>query len=240
MSNFANPTGASLPAAVRRAVRTACTDRDVWLLEDDAYHELALDGPAGTPACAYPGGLGAVYTSTFSKSIAPGLRVGYLYSPDHELVRRIGQLKQVTDLHASTLAQRMVEEYLDDPGSEADIAAIRNAYRSRRDAMLEALDKELGAMERAGRVRWTRPGGGMFIFVDLPEEVGGEQLLDACWDQGLAFVPGDTFFADTGTGPARKNTIRLNFVSEGEDRIREGVAILARVLKGMAEANGTA
>jgi 2-aminoadipate transaminase len=221
LPNFQNPTGISMSVERRRALAELCAERGVAVLEDDAYHDLRYEGEALPCVAALAENPLAVYTGTFSKTIAPGLRVGFLYAAE-PLVERLAELKQLTDLHSGSLTQCIALAFCLDGHLEPQMELLRDAYRRRRDAMLEALEAEL-----AGFATWTRPEGGMFVFLTLPPELDAGAALPCAMERGVAFVPGQSFHAD-GSG---RNTLRLNFVSAGEEEIRRGVAVLAEVLR---------
>jgi 2-aminoadipate transaminase len=221
LPNFQNPTGITLSGERRQRLAEAAAESGVGVLEDDAYHELRYEGQPLAPVYTLAPNPRSVYTGTFSKTIAPGLRVGYVCA-DPEVIVRLGQLKQITDLHSGSLTQRVVYEYCTRGCHELSIRVFREAYRSRRDAMLQALEEHC-----AGLFRWTRPEGGMFVFATLPEDRDAGELLRRAMAWGVVFVPGATFHPD-GAGA---NTFRLNFVSAGEEQIREGVRILAEVIR---------
>ncbi|MGV3723973.1 MAG: PLP-dependent aminotransferase family protein, partial [Actinomycetota bacterium] len=208
LPNFQNPSGITMSAVRRKEVAEIAAARDIFLLEDDAYYDLRYEGRQLLPVCALAPNLGAVYTGTFSKSIAPGVRVGYLCA-DPELVARLGQLKQITDLHTGSLTQRVVYQYCARGHLQPGIERFRESYRARRDVLLCALEARLG-----GLAHWTRPAGGMFVWVTLPEGRNAAELLRRAMARGVVFVPGASFHADGGG----ENTFRLNFVSATEDR----------------------
>ena len=220
LPNFQNPTGLTLAAERRQQVAEATAAAGAALLEDDAYHDLRYDGAELPPVAALAANPWAVYTGTFSKTVAPGIRVGYLYAQPG-FVQRLAQLKQITDLHTGSLTQRVAYEYCRRGCLEPGVRHFVETYRSRRDVMLAELEQRV-----SGVVRWTRPGGGMFIWVTLPDGADADQLLEKAMARGVVFVPGRTFHPD-GRGA---NTLRLNFVSADEARIREGIGILAEVI----------
>jgi len=221
LPNFQNPTGITMTAERRQAAAELAVQAGTALVEDDAYHDLRYDGEPLPPVCALADNPWSVYTGTFSKTVAPGLRVGYLWGPP-ALVERLAQLKQITDLHTGSFTQRVVFEYCARGYLEPGIEALQGSYRRRRDVLLEALEQRL-----AGVVKWTRPHGGMFLFVTLPEGRDAGELLRRAMERGVVFVPGASFHPD-GRG---RNTFRLNFVSADEPKIREGIGILAAVLR---------
>jgi 2-aminoadipate transaminase len=221
LPNFQNPTGVTLSLARRERIAASAAQSATPLLEDDAYHDLRYDGEALPTLAALAVNPYGIYTGTFSKTIAPGLRVGWLYAQP-PVVERLAQLKQITDLHTGSLAQRIVYRFCTEGHLEPQIGRLRSVYRQRRDAMLVALDAHLD-----GVATWTRPAGGMFLFVQLREDIEVAALLDRAMARGIVFVPGGSFHPDGRGG----NTLRLNFVSEPPERIREGIALLAAVIR---------
>jgi 2-aminoadipate transaminase len=220
LPNFQNPTGVTLSLDRRRRLAEAVAASDAALLEDDAYHDLRYEGEPLPPLTALAANPWALYSGTFSKTIAPGIRIGYLYARP-ELIERLGQLKQITDLHTGSLTQRMALRFCLEGHLDPQIRLLCDVYRERRDRMLAALD----GLATLG-LRWTRPAGGMFIFVTLPEGLDAEALLPRCLEQGVVFVPGRPFHPDGG-GQA---TLRLNFVSSKPEAIHRGMALLGGVL----------
>jgi 2-aminoadipate transaminase len=155
------------------------------------------------------------------KTIVPGIRVGFA-AGDPALIARLAQLKQITDLHSSSLGQRIALRFCLEGHLEPQIAHLRAAYRERRDTMLRALSAHI-----TGLATWTHPQGGMFLLLTLPEGIDTAALLPRAMEAGVAFVPGGTFFPHGGGD----HTLRLNFVSALPERIEEGIRILAWVLR---------
>jgi DNA-binding transcriptional MocR family regulator len=225
--DFANPTGETLSLAARQSLLQLARDLDAPVLEDSAYRALRFEG-ASLPSLqaldvAQMGSLDAsrvVYLGTFSKTIAPGLRVGWICA-SRALIRRLVLVKQASDLNLSVVNQ-MVMHDLARSRHGALIAAACDHYRIKRDAMLAAL-----AAHMPSGVRWTRPEGGLFVWVTLPENVNGAELLKRAIEEvKVAFVPGGAFFAD-GSGA---NTIRLSYSLPEPADIAEGVRRLASLL----------
>lgn len=227
LPNFRNPTGETMALEQRRALVAAAQRDDVVVIEDNPYGALRYEGgqPASLLSLADNGGEGpydghVIYTGTVSKTLAPALRVGWMVVPQR-LVDGIIISKQGLDLCTSPLTQfaalRLIET-----GIEAETATrARDLYRGRRDAMLAALDKEMPA-----GVTWTRPEGGMFVWLTLPEGAESHDIFDRAATAGVAIVPGDVFYA---MDPSR-NTIRLNFTNVPEPVIAEAVGRLAGVI----------
>jgi 2-aminoadipate transaminase len=225
LPNFQNPTGRTLSLERRERLAAALDRSRAVLIEDDAYYDLRYEGePLPAIGSLMREGV-ALYTGTFSKIIAPGLRVGFLYGPA-EVVARLTQLKQITDLHTGSLSQRLVFEFVTYCDLPAQIERLRDAYRAKRDTMLAALQ---AAMPEG--VAWTRPAGGMFLWMTLPPTMDAADLFKEALARGVIFVPGASFHPD-GRGA---NTLRLNFVSAPPGKIEEGVQILGDIIRaGMA------
>lgn len=226
--DFANPTGETLDAAGRMRLLDMAESLGIAVIEDGAYQALRYDG-APVPAMlatdvARCGGIDAarvIYCGSFSKTLAPGLRVGWVCAAK-PVIERLVLLKQAADLHSPTLNQiavdRVARRLFD-----AHVAGLRTVYGARRDRMLVALAREM-----PDGVTWTKPEGGMFVWLTLPEGVDAAALLaESLKSERVAFVPGSAFFAD-GSG---RNTLRLSFSCATEAQIDEGMARLARLLR---------
>jgi len=175
-------------------------------------------------AAARDGNLRYVYLGSASKILAPGLRVAWLTTPDAEFFAKLVTAKQAVDLHTSSFTQRIVWEYVNKPGRlDAHVRRLRATYAARRDAMLAALARHL-----PDGCRWSRPEGGMFLWVTLPPAVDTVELLREASREGIAFVPGAPFTVREG---GARNTMRLNFSNAGEPRIEAGIARLGRVVR---------
>ncbi len=220
--NFQNPTGVTLSLARRQRLVALAAAHGMPLVEDDPYGSLRFEGDALPSLLTIAGAVGGVIQlSTFSKTLAPGLRVGWVVAPA-EVIGRLALAKQGTDLHTGTLDQYIVHELLAGGQIEAGLPAIVARYRERRDTMLTALAEHFPA-----DVRWTRPAGGMFLWVTLPRGIDASDLLPAAVERGVAFVPGKSFFPNGGG----ENTMRLNFSNASPERIREGIARLGSLLR---------
>jgi DNA-binding transcriptional MocR family regulator len=215
--SFQNPSGRTWSLERRRRFMDLVERHDVWVVEDNPYGELRFEG-APIPSLKSLDRRGRVIAlGTFSKVFCPGLRVAWV-AAEAPVVEKLVILKQGADLQTATLAQLQVNRYLEENDLDADIARILPVYRERRDAMLAALDAEMPA-----GVRWTRPQGGLFLWMTLPESLNARTLLDECVRQNVAFVPGGAFFPNGGN----ENTLRLNYSNMPVERIREGVRRLA-------------
>ncbi|WP_079044708.1 MULTISPECIES: PLP-dependent aminotransferase family protein [unclassified Streptomyces] len=216
---FQNPTGRTLPAERRHAVAEAAARHGFWIVEDDPYGELRYDGEhmpsiASDPVAADR----TVLLGSFSKVMAPGLRLGHLRAPAG-LRRACVIAKQAADLHTSTIDQAAAARYLRDSDLDAHLAVIRAAYQERRDAMLGGLP---GALPEGSR--WNRPEGGMFIWVTLPTGHDATALLETAIGHEVAYVPGAPFFC----GEPDARSMRLSFTTHAAEEIREGLRRLAK------------
>ena len=223
MPSFQNPTGTSLSMERRRKLIEIVKEHDLLVIEDDPYGELVFEGERPPSLFELGGMRNFIHLSSFSKTIAPGLRVAYL-AADEEIVRKLTLVKQGTDLQTNTLGQFLVDEYLESNDHREHIRTLRRTYKHRRDCMLSSMDTHFPKS-----LRWNRPGGGMFLWVELPEECDAKEILQKCLERNVAFVPGQEFFPD-GSG---KNTMRLNFSNAGPEKIEEGIRRMGEVLKEM-------
>lgn len=219
LPNFQNPTGRTMSAERRFALVETCARLGLPLVEDDPYGALSYNGePLPKMLTMNPGGV--IYLGSFSKVLTPGIRLGYVVAPV-PLVRKLEQAKQAADLHTSQLTQMVVYEAIKDGFLAKHIPSIRTLYANQCQVMLDALTEFFPA-----GVTWNKPEGGMFIWVTLPEHIDGMQLLEESIAQNVAFVPGAPFYANE----PQKNTLRLSFVTVPPEKIREGVAKLAKLI----------
>ena len=220
---FQNPTGRTLPVERRKAIAELLVRHDALLVEDDPYSDLRYVGVRVPPIKSFAPE-NVVYSSTMSKTFAPGLRLGFVVAP--EGIRQwLIIARQGVDLHTNTLAQALASEYLSGGHLERQLPKILDIYRPRRQAMLEAIDRYFPE-----DAKWTRPEGGMFIWIEGPKEIDSQDLYYACVDRKVAFVPGAPFFADGSRG---KSTLRMNFTVADPETIDRSVAVIADVLREM-------
>jgi 2-aminoadipate transaminase len=230
LPNFQNPTGVTL-SYERRQVLVELTDKyGIPIIEDDPYGSLRYAGeyipPIVVMDCEYRNNDcgtyqgNVIYLSTFSKTLAPGIRLAWVVAPPN-VIRKMVQAKQGADLHTSTFIQMVAYEVARDGFLLNYIEKIRAVYGERRQIMLNALDQHFPPS-----VKWTRPEGGMFVWATLPNGVNAEEIFKKAVAQKVAFVPGWSFHA-TGGG---ENTMRLNFSNQNPERIQEGIARLGKVL----------
>jgi 2-aminoadipate transaminase len=226
LPNFQNPTGHVYTEARRAAVVAAAQARGLPLVEDNPYGDLWFDAPPPKSlASRWPEGV--LYLGSFSKVLAPGLRLGYVVAPA-ALYPKLLQAKQAADLHTPIFNQRIVFDVIRSGLLETHVPKTRARYKMQRDAMQASLDKHL-----SGLASWARPEGGMFFWLELPDGLDAMALLPKAVEAGMAYVPGAAFYAQA----PRANSLRLSFVTVPPDKIEDGVAALARVLR---EAEGRA
>jgi 2-aminoadipate transaminase len=224
LPNFQNPSGRSIAAPRRAAIAAAAARAGVPIVEDNPYGDLWYDVAPPAPMASH-WREGSIYLGSFSKVLAPGLRLGYVIAPDPVFAKLV-QAKQAADLHTPGFNQRIVHEIVRNGFLDAHVPTIRSRYRAQRDAMQAALLAHLPS-EGPLACRWQMPGGGMFFWVELPEGIDSEALLVQAVARGVAFVPGAPFFA----GAARRNTLRLSFVTVDPESIARGIAALAAALR---------
>ncbi|GAA4097985.1 PLP-dependent aminotransferase family protein [Nonomuraea soli] len=218
---FANPTGRTLTDERRRAVAALSASHGFWILEDDPYGELRYRGTPLAPLSSYPGAeQSSVYLGSLSKIGAPGLRIGWLRAPA-TLLRALTIAKQSTDLHTSTLDQAAAARYLATVDLDARVRTLAEAYRPRRDAMIDAL----ASVAPEGST-WSDPDGGMFIWARLPGGIDTAHLLKVALTHDVAFVPGAPFYP----GEPDPSTLRLSFSTYLPEQIAEGMRRLGAAL----------
>ena len=234
LPNFQNPTGVTLTLDRRRELVRLADEHGVPILEDDPYGQLRYEGDhlpplvtldadyRGLRRSEYSGNV--LYLSTFSKTLAPGLRLGWIIGPA-DVIRRLAQAKQGADLHTSTLVQLIAWEVARSGFLDQHVRRLRLAYRERRDAMLTAM-----AQHFPPEMTWTRPAGGLFLWATLPPALDATAVMKQALAEKVAFVPGAPFYPD-GQG---LHTLRLNFTAARPDVIAEGIARLGRVFTRMA------
>ncbi|WP_339115011.1 PLP-dependent aminotransferase family protein [Thioclava sp. GXIMD2076] len=227
-ADFANPTGETIPREGRERVLDQTEALDCAIIEDGAYQNLRFDGEAIPPILALDierkGGIEntrTIYCGSFSKTLAPGLRVGWVVAAK-PVIDRLVLMKQAADLHSPTLNQ-IVTNHVARAIFHEHVAKIKAVYASRRDRMIAALEREMPAS-----VSFTRPEGGMFIWLTFDPKLNGAELLaKAVRDEKVAFVPGGAFHAD-GSG---QNTLRLSYSCASDEQIDEGIARIGRILR---------
>lgn len=220
LPNFQNPSGRCMSEARRAALVDAAQAAGLPLLEDNPYGDLWFDTPPA-PTLASRWAEGTIYLGSFSKVLAPGLRLGYVVAPA-ALYPKLLQAKQAADLHTPVFNQRLVHEVIRDGFLDTHVPTIRARYAAQRDAMEAALRRHLPP-----GCRWITPQGGMFFWLTLPREIDAMALLPLAVEAGVAFVPGSAFYARS----PQAHTLRLSFVTLAPEQIERGVALLGGVLK---------
>jgi len=219
LPNFQNPTGRTLSVERRHALVDICARLGLPLIEDDPYGALSYrTEPLPKMLSMNPGGV--IYMGSFSKILTPGIRLGYVVAP-RPLIEKLEQAKQATDLHTAQLTQMVVYQTIKDGFLDQHIPTIRKLYSDQCDAMLDALKTYFPA-----GTSWTKPEGGMFIWVTLPKHIDCMKLLDEAVAQHVAFVPGAPFYGNT----PEQHTLRLSFVTVPPAKIREGIERLGKLI----------
>lgn len=220
---FANPTGAIWSLKRRQEVLALCSRYEVVILEDDPYGELTFEPESLPPTLkalsAESGYQGVIYTSTFSKTVVPALRIGWA-AADEAIIRQMAKAKQTADLHSSCVDQRALVELLKEFDLDGHIGRIRKEYATRMRTMLDCLKDD----PVFAKVAVREPKGGMFLWLEFPGEVDLGAMLRLAVEEGVAFVPGNGFYTDSNGS----RTIRLNFSHSAPEVIREGMQRLKR------------
>lgn len=220
MPNFQNPTGVTMSLERRMKLVELAAKYGTFIIEDDPYGELRYEGEDVTPLIVLHKE-NVFYLSTFSKTMAPGIRLGWVIAPE-KLIAKLVQAKQGADLHTSSLIQMLAYDICQRGILKNHVKTIRRVYRERRDAMLAAMAKYFPS-----GVTWTHPQGGMFLWVQTPEHVDTAEFLKIALEEKVAFVPGFAFYPQGGG----HNTMRLNFSNAKPEMIEEGIQRLARALR---------
>ena len=227
--SFQNPAGVTLSLPRRKRLVEVARERELLILEDNPYGLLRYEGEAQPTLRSLDGGVYTMYLGTFSKILSPGIRMGWVAAPP-PVLEKINIGKAASDLCSSTLSQLMVSAYFEQGRWRDYVDSLTEIYRARRDTMLDALAEFLP--RESG---WTRPGGGLFIWVTLPDYIDTTDLLARALRDNVAFVPGEAAYLD-GRG---RSSMRLNFSGVDEDSIREGVRRIGKVVEEQVALYGT-
>ncbi|MBA7639312.1 2-aminoadipate transaminase [subsurface metagenome] len=221
--NFQNPTGVTLSEQRRRRLVELAREYNFFIIEDDPYGELRYSGDPIDMVISFDVPKGnegnTIYIGTFSKTISPGLRVGWAVGPEN-LLRKMVIAKQALDLCTDVFSQALIAEYLKQGLMDDHNERIRNLYRHKRDVMLENMEKYFPA-----EATWMRPDGGLYLWVILPKGIDTKELLRKAVEKKVAFIPGHVFTTDIKI----QNTLRLNFSCESDENIEEGIKRLGEV-----------
>lgn len=219
--DFQNPTGLSYTAENRDRVGSILKDYEAVLVEDDPYGELRFDGER-LPYIGAGKLLNSIVLGTFSKTVTPGMRLGFIISSNTELLKNISVAKEASDLHTNIFSQYLIWDYLEHNDYDGHIEKIRQLYKKQAKAMTDAMDRYFPET-----VKYTRPHGGMFLWVTLPKGVSAAALFPKALEKKVAFVPGDPFYV----GMKDVNAMRLNYTNADCDTIEEGIHRLGDLLK---------
>jgi 2-aminoadipate transaminase len=229
---FANPTGKVWSVERRLGLLRICRENHVLILEDDPYGELQFDLSESYPTLfsldQHPNGSAVVYTSTFSKTVAPALRTGWAIG-DAQVIQTMVRAKQAVDLHSSSIDQMALFQLLNHFDLDAHIATIRAAYQERMQLMDDLLSRQ-GWTD----IKWNKPKGGMFFWMELPEGVKAEEMLVRAVQEGVAFVPGSPFYAEQ----PKANTLRLNFTHTNRENMILAIDRLSKVIEEFCQSVG--
>jgi len=228
LPNFQNPTGRTMTEQGRADLSREAARLGLPLIEDNPYGDLWFDTPPPAPLTARNPD-GCIYLGSFSKVLAPGLRLGFIVAPQ-AVYPKLLQAKQAADLHSPGFNQRLISEVMKGGFLDRHVPTIRALYKSQRDAMLDALAHEFPAGDAESSLTWNSPAGGMFLWARLPKGMSAVDLLPFAVAQNVAFVPGAPFYA----GDSDPRTLRLSFVTPSVDEIHQGVKALAAGLKAYA------
>lgn len=218
---FQNPTGRTWSLERKKALVSIATRYNIVVLEDNPYGELRFEGDALPSAASFDSIGNVLCLGTFSKIFCPGYRIGWI-AGNRELIDKYVLVKQGTDLQCNTIGQYEIAEYLKSFDIDSHIDKIRKDYRAKRDIMLQVMDEYFPK-----GVRYTRPSGGLFAWVTLPEHIDAKELLVECLKEKVAFVPGGSFFPNGG----HQNTLRINFSFATQEQVREGIKRIAMVMR---------
>ncbi|MFZ5918795.1 MAG: PLP-dependent aminotransferase family protein [Chloroflexota bacterium] len=220
LPNFHNPAGTTLPFERRQRIVELAAQHGAFIVEDDPYGQLRFEGEDIAPLISMHKE-NVIYLSTFSKTLSPGIRLGWIVAPE-KVIARLVQAKQGADLHTSSFAQFVAHDIAERGIIKRHVQRIRAAYRERRDVMLDAMADHFPA-----GVHWTRPQGGLFLWARMPEHVDAEELLEKAVQEKVAFVPGTAFYPD---GKGGRCCMRLNFSNARPEMIQEGIKRLTQAM----------
>ena len=217
--NFQNPSGATMSLEKRKAVYALAKKYGLLILEDNPYGDLRVSGEDIPPIKSFDEDGIVIYAGSFSKLLAPGIRVGYIVAPD-EIIAKMTVGKQAADVHTPVFSQMLVDKWMEQCDIEKHIENIRKIYRRKLNLMCDLIDEKLGDF-----VKYVRPDGGLFVWCELPESVDMPGFVKDCIDSGVALVPGTAFMINN----EKTNCFRMNFSTPSDEKIVEGMETLGRV-----------
>lgn len=219
--DFQNPTGLSYSEKTRQEIRDILKDRDIVLIEDDPYGDLRFDG-VRLPYIGAGKLKNSILLGTFSKTVTPGMRTGFIISENAEILRNISLAKEASDLHSNIFTQYLIWDYLTHNDIEKHISKITALYKEQAGAMLNAMERYFPK-----EIKYTRPHGGMFLWVTLPEGVSSVEMFPKALEKKVVYVPGDPFYV----GLRDVNAMRLNYTNADSRTIEEGIKRLGKLLE---------
>lgn len=219
--DFQNPTGITMSLSKRKRLLELAEEYDFVILEDNPYYKLRFDGHDIPTIKSLDSNGRVVYLGSFSKAVCPGLRIGWVCG-DEDLISKYVIVKQSTDINTNELSQLQVASFLKNVNLDDYLSKLNQGYKLKKDAMLNALEKNMPA-----DVSFTRPDGGLFVWVTLPESIDSYDLMNKCLEKKLAIIPGARFYVSD----VKTNTIRLSFATMSVDEIRKGVEILSQLIR---------
>lgn len=221
--DFQNPAGITMSLEKRKRLLEIARQEDLLIFEDNPYSQLRFAGEAVPTLKSMDENGRVIMLFTLSKVLSAGLRLAFLIAQE-DLIEILLRMKQASDLCTSKLTQHLAARYIKDYGMEDHLRILRERYRAKRDAMIAALEKYMPTEEG---ITWTRPDGGLFLWVRLPEEVDTEEMFPRALEHNVAYIVGSAFYVDGGG----KNTMRLSFSVNSEDEIEEGIKRLCQVVR---------
>ncbi|WP_461244782.1 aminotransferase-like domain-containing protein [Secundilactobacillus muriivasis] len=219
--SFQNPTGRTMPADRRQKMIDIADKYNVMILEDDPYGAIRFAGEDVAPVKTFEHEERVIYMSTFSKILAPGLRIGWVVA-EKKLIKKFTLMKQTVDVHSDNLTQHIIAKYMATYNIDDHIAKIKQVYRKREGIMMDAIQEYFPE-----NVHYSHPEGGLFIWVEVPGNINTQDLFDTCIANNVAFVPGEPFYADK----VIPGTFRLNYSNMAEDQIKVGIQRLGKAIE---------
>ena len=217
--NFQNPSGISWSAEKREKLTEILSPHDTIIIEDDPYGEISFENETRMPLYSFLPDK-TILLGSFSKIIAPGLRLGWMLASE-KIIKKAAILKQASDLHSSNLSQHIIAEYLSNYKLDAHLNKLKKVYKRQRDVMMDCLDRHFPS-----NLKFTRPEGGMFVWMELHKELRSAELLSRAIKEGILFVPGDSFYAHK----PNLHTLRLNYSNADVKEMKEAMEKLAKLV----------
>lgn len=220
--DFQNPTGKTMSYNRRKELVKLAKENDIIIIEDNPYYSLRFEGENIPPIKSLDDSGNVIFIGSFSKVICPANRIGWICA-DSNIIKKYVIAKQAADIHSNELGQLQTAHYLENYPIDEHLTTIRNAYKEKKDAMINAIKKHF-----PGHIKYTNPQGGLFVWLTLPEDWVGEDIMNKCIEERVTIIPGSRFFADTY---GKLNNIRLSYATMDKDSIEEGIKRIGKVLK---------